>query len=56
MPSRGLRGGGDGGEDNVRVAISNERAAIGLLSKFAGLDDQRATADRESYGFGHKYS
>ena len=52
---RFLRG-GDGGEDNVGVAIADENAAVGLLSKLAGLDDQGATPDLERDGFWHKYS
>ena len=52
----GLLRGGDGGKDNVRIAISDENAAIGLLSKLAGLDDQGATPDLERDGFWHKYS
>ena len=53
--TRLLRG-GNGGKDNVRIAISDEDAAIGLLSKLAGLDDQGTTPDLERDGFWHKYS
>ncbi len=53
--TRLLRG-GDGGKDNVRVAVADENTAVGLLSKLAGLDDQGATPDLERDGFWHKYS
>ena len=52
----GLLRGGDGGKDNVRVAVADENTAVGLLSKLAGLDDQGATPDLERDGFWHKYS
>jgi hypothetical protein len=47
---------GDGCKDNVGVAVANDYAAIGLLSKLAGLDGQGATPDLERDGFWHKYS
>jgi hypothetical protein len=40
-------GGGNGREDHIGVAVANQRAAVCLLRQFAGLDDQRATADLE---------
>jgi len=39
----GLLRGGDGGKDNVRIAVADENTAVGLLSKLAGLDRQGAT-------------
>ncbi len=47
---------GDGGEDNVGVAVANDNTAVGLLSKLAGLDDQGTTPDLERHGFWHRYS
>jgi hypothetical protein len=48
--------GGDGGKDNVRIAVAHENAAIGLLRKLAGLDGEGATPDLERDGFWHRYS
>ena len=53
--ARLLRG-GDTGEDNVRIAVTDEDAAVSLLSKLAGLECQGATPDLERDGFWHKYS
>ena len=47
MPFAGLFGGGNGGKDDVLIAVADERGAVGLLGKLAGLDDQLPPADLE---------